>query len=64
MAKLILREACFKGIENAIATEFKSTPEHKAYVKQANEQIEKIDLNMQQLIMKLVHILISNSYIK
>lgn len=41
MAKLILREACFKGIENAIATEFKSTPEHKAYVKQANEQIEK-----------------------
>lgn len=41
MAKLILRESCFKGINNAVVKEIKKTPAHKTFVKQANEQIEK-----------------------
>lgn len=41
MAKLLLRESCFKGIDNAVVKEIKRTPTHKAFVKQANKQIEK-----------------------
>ena len=41
MAKLLLRESCFKGIDNAVIKEIKKTPAHKTFVKQANEQIEK-----------------------
>lgn len=41
MAKLVLRESCFKGINNATVTEIKKTPAHKTFVKQANAQIEK-----------------------
>jgi hypothetical protein len=41
MKKLILRESCFKGIDNAVVKEIKKTPAHETFVKQANEQIEK-----------------------
>jgi hypothetical protein len=41
MAKLILRDSCFKGVDNAVVKEIKKTPAHKIFVKQANEQIEK-----------------------
>lgn len=41
MAKLVLRESCFTGIDNVVIKEIKKTPAHKAFVKQANEQIEK-----------------------
>ena len=40
MAKLLLRESCFKGIDNAVIKEIKKTPAHKTFVKQANEHIE------------------------
>ena len=41
MTKLVLRESCFKGIDNADITEIKQTDSHKNIVKQTNEQIEK-----------------------
>ena len=41
MQKLILRESCFTGIENAITKEIKRTPDHKIFEKQEKEQIEK-----------------------
>lgn len=41
MAKLILRESCFKGMDNVIIKEIKKTSAHKTFVKQANEQIER-----------------------
>ena len=41
MTKLILRESCFNGIDNVVVKEIKKTQAHKAYVKQANEQIER-----------------------
>lgn len=41
MAKLILRESCFKGIDNVVVKEIKKTSAHKTFVKQANEQIER-----------------------
>jgi hypothetical protein len=41
MAKLILRESCFKGIDSTVIKEIKKTPAHQTFVKQANEQIEK-----------------------
>lgn len=31
MAKLILREACFVGIDNAVVREIQKTPEHKSF---------------------------------
>lgn len=41
MANLNLRESCFKGIDGAVEKEILKSPEHKALVKEANEQIEK-----------------------
>lgn len=41
MAKLILQESCFKGMDNVVIKEIKKTSAHKAFVKQANEQIER-----------------------
>lgn len=41
MAKLILRESCYKGIDNVQTKELKATPEHKRLVKEANMRIEK-----------------------
>lgn len=41
MAKLILREACFVGIDNAVVREIQKTPEHKSFVKKERHQIEK-----------------------
>lgn len=41
MAKLILREACFVGIDNAVVREIQKTPEHKSFVKKERQQIEK-----------------------
>lgn len=41
MTKLLLRESCFKGIDNVVITEIKQTDSHKDIVKQTNKQIEK-----------------------
>lgn len=41
MAKLVLRESCFNGIDDVVVKEIKRTQAHKTYVKQANEQIER-----------------------
>ena len=41
MSKLIVRESCFTGIDDAIVEEIKRTSAHKIFVQQANEQIEK-----------------------
>ena len=34
MPKLILRESCFTGIENAVTKEIKRNPDHKIFEKQ------------------------------
>ena len=41
--KLILREACFKGIDGTRieSMAFKDTPEHKTIVEEANKRIEE-----------------------
>lgn len=41
MAKLKLRESCYKGIENVVVKDIHKTSAHKTLVKEANEQIEK-----------------------
>lgn len=41
MAKLVLREACYKGIENVKTKQLSVTPQHKQLVKEANQRIEK-----------------------
>lgn len=41
MAKLVLRDACYKGIENVQTKQLKATPEHKQIVKESNKRIEK-----------------------
>ncbi|MBQ7920542.1 MAG: hypothetical protein IJ324_11460 [Lachnospiraceae bacterium] len=41
MAKLKLKESCYKGIENVVVTEIQRTAAHKELVKEANKQIEK-----------------------
>ena len=41
MAKLKLRESCYRGIENAVVTDIRKTSAHKEIVKEANEHIEK-----------------------
>ena len=41
MAKLKLRESCYKGIENVVVKEIKRTSTHKELVREANKQIEK-----------------------
>lgn len=41
MAKLKLKESCYKGVENVVVKEIHKTSAHKALVKEANEQIEK-----------------------
>lgn len=41
MKKLVLREACYKGIDNVERKELKVTDQHKALVKEANQKIEK-----------------------
>ena len=41
MEKLILRDACYKGIEGVQTKHQIFTPEHKQLVKQANEKREE-----------------------
>lgn len=41
MAKLQLKESCYKGVKNVVVKEIHRTSTHKALVKEANEQIEK-----------------------
>lgn len=41
MKKLVLREACYKGINNVERQELKVTAQHKTLVKEANQKIEK-----------------------
>lgn len=41
MAKLILRNACYTGINSAEKGEIKATKRHKELVNEANRKIEK-----------------------
>ena len=41
MAKLKLKESCYKGIGNVIIKEIRKTSVHNMLVKEANEQIER-----------------------
>lgn len=41
MAKLKLKESCYRSIDNVVVKEIRSTSAHKRLVKEANEQIER-----------------------
>lgn len=41
MAKLKLKESCYKGVGDVVAKEIRRTSAHKTLVKEANEQIER-----------------------
>lgn len=41
MAKLKLKESCYKGLGNVIIKEIRRTSAHKTLVKEANGQIER-----------------------
>lgn len=41
MEKLILRKSCFNGIDGAVVTKITVSSEHKEYMKQVREEIEK-----------------------
>ena len=41
MAKLKLKESCYKGVGDVGAKEIRRTSAHKTLVKEANEQIER-----------------------
>lgn len=41
MKKLVLREACYNGIDNVEKRELQTSLYHKDLVKEANEKIEK-----------------------
>ena len=41
MAKLVLREACYSGLNNVKKCTIQNKPEHEELVKEANKRIEK-----------------------